>query len=156
MKKNKDSIKTISRKTRTESATRLIGTKSARKVSEDFSKESQRFKERSWYIFVLAYIGLADSGCDHLIDIRLSENNKYIVVGIIYNLKHSLEILVKSIGKSFNIESDTEKTHNTKELFRKLLASKTLKNMKDGPKKKIYTEIIKLKPLISKYENYPS
>ena len=30
-----------------------------------------------------------------------------------------------------------------------------LKNMKDGPKKKIYTEIIKLKPLISKYDELP-
>ena len=128
-----------------------------KKGSTDFLEESQKIKEKSWYVFFSAYIRLADNGCDYLIDNGLSGENKYIIVGIIYNLKHSLEVLVKSLLKNFDnrskkdMEKDIERTHVTKDLFEKLKKSPKFENFEK--KKKFETNQVKL--LICKYDELP-
>ncbi|MFA4817429.1 MAG: hypothetical protein WC608_01730 [Parcubacteria group bacterium] len=111
-------------------------------------KEKREIKEKSWYIFVLSFLSNAKNGCDFLINAkRLDDNNKYLLISVIYNFKHGLEVFVKTFSRYLNEKVDkSDHFHDTKtllETFKKQLKSKN--------KKELDSEVDKLEKLIEKY-----
>jgi ATP-dependent Lon protease len=113
----------------------------------------KRIKEKSCYIFVLSFLENAKNGCDSLIGCkRLDSHNKHLIVGIVYNFKHGLEIFLKAFSRSINEKIDkSDQIHDTKRLlenFKKQLSSSRLKKNRTDILKK---EINKLEKIIEKY-----
>jgi len=134
-------------KTKTSTLSEVVSQK--KEVDASFSK--YEISEKGWYVFVNSYLGLARIGCQKLQG-RLSKENKVIVVSIIYNFKHALEILIKALQKTLKKEKeDIEKTHDIDKLFKELnlKVKKEIKQKK--PKEGISKEIKKLERLVKKY-----
>lgn len=110
--------------------------KTSSKLSKEFIRRSnievqKRKIEREWYIFYYSFLNIAKNSCDNIIVKKnLLENDKFISIGIIYNIKHSLEIVVKALSRTFS-DGKIDKSdygHNIKEL---------IKDFKKRNKKKI-------------------
>ncbi|MBA4321168.1 MAG: hypothetical protein C0412_22490, partial [Flavobacterium sp.] len=104
-------------------------------------KEKQEIKEKSWYIFVLSFLSNAKNGCDFLINAkRLDDNNKYLLISVIYNFKHGLEVFVKTFSRFLSEKMDkSDHFHDTKVLFETFK-----KQLKAINKKELDKEIDKL------------
>jgi len=136
----------------------ISGTKTTDKVRlklrrVDVSKIKDETKEKGWYIFVTAYFGLAKAGCQYLQKNRLTLDNKFITVAIVYNLKHGLETILKALQRTLNKgEIDkSDQIHNTNTLSK--ILKKKIK--KDKNKKDLNKQINKLEKLICKYTEIP-
>jgi len=151
MKKNINSIgKTTStaktRKTRT--PIKIIKGKRPQETSKDFSKEGRRTKEKGWYIFVNSYLMFSKIGCEQLQSKkkRLTTNKKYIVIAIIYNLKHSLEIILKAFTRTLNKDIDkSDQIHDIEKLF------SSFKKKIPKKDKTLNRQVDNLKKIITKY-----
>lgn len=113
-------------------------TKTKASYVEEFENRAEikrSTKIKSWYIFVLSFLDNARNECDFLIECkRLDSNNKYLIIGIIYNFKHGLEIFLKAFSRSINEKIDKgDQIHDTKRLlddFKKQLKFNKLKKDK--------------------------
>ncbi|MCK5466764.1 hypothetical protein KAI56_04710 [Candidatus Parcubacteria bacterium] len=136
--------------------TKNEGAKTSSKLSEEFigssNIEAQKIKiEREWYIFYYSFLNIAKNSCENIINKKkLPESDKFISIGIIYNIKHSLEIVVKALYRTFsNGKIDkSDYGHDIKKL---------IKEFKKGNNKKIKrtpnlsNEIDKLEEIMLKY-----
>lgn len=145
----KSLLSTATSKSTSRSTTRVKKQPEPEIVSEDFSEERRKLKEKSWYVFVTAYLEFTKKGCECLLKLKkLSTKDKYVVIGIIYNLKHGLEIILKAVSRSINKNLDSSDTHHDiKKLFHFVMKAKS-QAKKVG---KIKDEIMNLKSLIDKY-----
>ncbi len=112
----------------------------------DFSKKEKEAREKDWYIFALAFLDLAKNGCEYLIKEKSLKSKKYITIGIIYNLKHSLEIILKAFRRfhrrSQNKELNrSDYSHDTERLFDDNFKKQIEKKL-DKKSKKIFSKII--------------
>jgi len=95
-------------------------------------------------VYAIGYLKLALVGCEELIKIKQSENSArnestenirkgWIIIPILYNIQHSLEIMVKFFSQylleDVNI-TKIEKSHDFKDLFDKLRKGIQNKNIK--------------------------
>jgi len=105
-------------------------------------------QEKGWYIFVDSYLRLAEIGCKQLQskESKFTTNKKYIIISIVYNLKHSLEIILKAFARTLAKDTDkSDQIHNTKRLFKEFKKRITKKN------KKLNTQVNNLEKIITKY-----
>ncbi|MCG2694815.1 hypothetical protein L6261_01905 [Candidatus Parcubacteria bacterium] len=121
----------------------------------DKSEEKKDIKEKSWYIFVISFLINAKNECDFLINSkRLDDNNKYLVISIVYNFKHGLEVFLKAFSRFLNEKIDKgDYGHDTKRL---LDSFKNQINKKKGKtklknKKQTDKDINDLEKIIEKY-----
>jgi len=76
----------------------------------------------NWYGFAKSYLEISRVACQYILDGEKEEQKRfrmfYLLVPIIYNIKHSIEVLLKSLRKAF-IEKLTHdfKGHNIKQIF---------------------------------------
>lgn len=125
-------------------------TSTAAKFDKELSKikEKQDVKEKSWYIFVLSFLNNARNGCDFLISAkRLDSNNKFLIISVIYNFKHGLEVFVKTFSRYLSGKIDkSDHFHDTK-----LLLETFKKQLKSKNKKELNKEVDKLEKIVEKY-----
>lgn len=65
----------------------------------------QSIREKDWYMFAVSYFKLAETGCNQFLQGEsLASENKYIVIAIIFNLKHGIEVILKTLIKVSRID----------------------------------------------------
>jgi len=114
----------------------------------DVSEIEHKTQEKEWYVFVNSYLRLSKIGCEQLQSKKkkLTINKKYIVIAIIYNLKHSLEIILKAFSRTLNRDIDKgDQIHDIKKLFTSF-KKKIKKN-----DKKLNKQVDSLEEIITKY-----
>src|SRR3990167_3456250 len=72
---------------------------------------------QQWLYFSVAYLDIAECGCDNLLN-KADKGmlDKFIVIPVIYNVKHALEIILKYLTK-IGEKENYERIHNLKKLF---------------------------------------
>ena len=130
--------------------------KTSSKLSEEFSRHSdtevqKRKIEREWYIFYYSFLNIAKNSCDNIITKEnLLESDKFISIGIIYNIKHSLEIVVKALSRTFS-DGEMDKSdygHDIKKLIKDFKKRNGTK-IKESPD--LSNEIDRLEEIMLKY-----
>ena len=130
--------------------------KTSSKLSEEFIKSSsvemqKKKTEREWYIFYYSFLNIAKNSCDNIISKkRLLDSDKFISIGIVYNIKHSLEIVIKALSRTFS-DGKVDKSdygHDIKELI-KIFKKSNNKKIKEKPG--LSDEIDKLEEIMLKY-----
>jgi len=95
----------------------LRNMKSAESNFKDISKI------KGWITFVDSYLKISDQGINYYLQIKQKSNNdKYILIPIVYNLKHSLELILKTLEKlqSNKGNSCVTKSHNLHAILKNL------------------------------------
>ena len=113
-------------------------------INIDASEEKYETREKEWYIFVNSYLTLSEIGCEQLLQSgKLTIKKKYIIISTIYNLKHSLELMIKTFTRIINKNTNkNDRDHDIKELFTAL--KRTIQKKSRNKEKKIKKEDIKL------------
>ncbi len=147
------SVKKKTKKNSTEASNFILPkspTKTAAKYDEDLPKKvetKQDIKEKSWYLFVLSFLGVAINNCEFILNGRLTNNDKILVIGIIFNFKHSLEVVIKAFSRVLSENMDkSDRGHDTKALLEAFKKKPKIKN-----KRKLSQDINELEKLIEKY-----
>ncbi|MCD6085427.1 hypothetical protein J7J41_00320 [bacterium] len=100
----------------------------------------------SWSFFAPAYLEISRLGCMSLLKKKkFKDSDKFLLLPIVYNLRHALEIMMKSFIQKF--DSNYSKTHNIGILYKELE-----KKIKNGNCRKILDEIYLL---VVKYQQMP-
>lgn len=120
--------------------------------SVDLSKKEYESKEKDWYIFASAFLNIAKNSCDNIIlKKKLSSDDKFIFIGIIYNVKHGLEVILKAFARTINKKLDkSDYDHDINRLmkdFREKIKKKINKN------NNLKEEMGELEIIIEKYYN---
>lgn len=70
----------------------------------------KKINERDWYIFTKSFLSLGKSGCDKVLkkEDEASEEDKVSSIGIIFNLKHGIEIFLKMLIHRFQDKEDID------------------------------------------------
>jgi hypothetical protein len=91
-------------------------------ISTSFTP-SKLTKEANWSIFVQSYIKLSIIGCDQILSQKKFLNeDKFLIISILFNLKHALEIVIKTIDTRMNQEDHKVAfNHNSKEHIKKIV-----------------------------------
>ncbi|MBI5077122.1 hypothetical protein HZB94_01955 [Candidatus Falkowbacteria bacterium] len=104
-----------------------------------------------WYYYAQSYFSLAHLACQYLLDSdkkyskaisseksfsSLKYNNRDLIVPIVFNIKHGIEVFLKGIIKQLNIplphqEKKGEHGHDIKYLYNKLIDNKAIQNKPD-------------------------
>lgn len=116
--------------------------------SSDVVKEK---KEKDWFLFLGSFLNIAKCGCESSLGSRKFDlESKSIIVGVIFNIKHSLEILLKAINRKNNKKID--KSDYGHDLLR-LMDFVSVKNINSAEKnKKEYSKCFEnLKKIVIKY-----
>jgi len=100
------------------------------KKEKDLRKSSDSL---NWFLFAWGYLEIAESGCDKFLEKDKGDEDKEflnstIIISIVFNIKHALEIVIKSFNKTIN--GNFDKTHNINNLF-KSFENKILSKIKD-------------------------
>jgi len=99
-------------------------------------------KVSNWYTFTLSFLLLSDIGCDNFLSTKIDSLDKSLALSIIFNLKHSLEIVMKTISYDVSGNNIAE-IHDVQDLLQKL---------KDKIKK--HKNAKKIKEHLDKFEKY--
>ena len=112
-------------------------------------QEKQKIKEKSWYIFVLSFLVNAKNGCDFLINSKKLDGNSYLIISVIFNLKHGLELFCKAFTRFINIKIDkSDHGHDVRMLFQTL---KEKLNSNQKYKESLSKEVNELERIVEKY-----
>ena len=95
--------------------------------------------------FLFSFLSLADVGCDKFLSSKIDVADRSIILSILFNLKHSLEIVMKTI--SWQVSGDYDMGHDVQKLI------KELKNRIKKSKKSqiINSHLDKLEKFLLKY-----
>ena len=84
----------------------------------------KRTSELNWFLFSSSYLDIAECGCDKFLDLEekiceKNENyiNRFIIISIVFNIKHALEIIIKFFTK-ISVKESYKPNHNLNELFK--------------------------------------
>lgn len=85
--------------------------------------------EKGWFIFFYSFLSLASYGCDKLLESKkFNSNCKYIIVGVVFNVKHSLEVLLKAFTRQINPDIDkSDRGHDLYKLYENFKKTKKIK-----------------------------
>ncbi len=109
------------------------------------SPDQKETKRTNWYIFTFSFLSLSDIGCDHLLTNKADGFDRGLILSILFNLKHSLEIVMKTI--SYHVCGEFDKGHDLQDLIEKL-KNKTRKRKNN---KAIKKHLDNLEKLLMKY-----
>lgn len=113
--------------------------------------EKTKIRVLNWYIFTFSFLLLSEIGCDNFLNSKTEPLNKSLALSIIFNLKHSLEIVMKTIHCNIYGNNISE-THDVQDLIDKLKGkiekNKKLKNIK---KQEIKNQLNKFEKYLIKY-----
>jgi hypothetical protein len=106
------------------------------------------FSQTNWFIYSVVYLDLADAGCVRWLTQK--DKNNWLVIPIVYNVKHAMEITLKAF-KRISSDEDVDKSHDLLKLFKNLKS--VLKNkIKNKDNRKELSDILnKLEVLVYKY-----
>ena len=121
-------------------------------------EKKQKINQLYWYEFSTHYLTIAELVCQELLDGDYDKKNKAkqlksdysiteLYVPIIFNMKHSIELLVKALKFMYHQKENTDggdKTHNSKKIFNDLSVCLDYEKIKN--------ELIKFAELGSKSE----
>jgi len=104
--------------------------------------EKKETRVLNWYTFTFSFLLLSEIGCDNFLDSKIERSDKSLALSIIFNLKHSLEIVMKTI--SYDVSGNNiGEIHDVQDLIQKL---------KDKIKK--HKNSSKIKSELDKFEKY--
>lgn len=92
------------------------------------SVKTAEIKTANWYMFTFSFLTLASMGCDNLLSNKVDPWDRGMVISIIFNLKHSLEVVLKTISNHLNESFDPG--HDVQDLVSKL--KKRIKGRKNA------------------------
>jgi len=118
----------------------------------------------SWSFFALAYLEVSHLGCMSLLKKKkFKDSDKFLLLPIVYNLRHALETMMKSFFKELGL--DYEKIHNIRKLYKELKSKKVRKKIKERLKsrkerkndnyRKILKTLEEIYLLVVKYQQMP-
>jgi hypothetical protein len=112
----------------------------------DASEIKYKKREKDWYIFVSSYLKIAENSCK-LLEKRLTQEGKFIIIAIVYNLKHALENIIKAFNRTINKDIDkSDQIHDIKKLFKGFE-----KSAKGKGSEKLKKQLKSLESLVIKY-----
>ncbi len=125
---------------------------SAPNIQQLVSIEDKVPNDKDWYIFVNSYLNLSLYACESILTKKFTTKNKAVLIAIIFNIKHSLEIIIKAFQKTLNEETEVKYGHNIKLLISEFKKN-IIKKSKNTPEKKksLSKDIGKLEDFINKY-----
>lgn len=100
-------------------------------------------KKSNWYTFTFSFLSLSEIGCNDFLINKSPDKN--LVLSILFNLKHSLEIVIKTISN--DISGEFTEGHDVQDLIGKLKA----KVGKNKNKIKLNTQLNKFESYLEKY-----
>lgn len=124
-----------------------------------------------WTIFSLGYLNLAELSCLEIIEKKYqytANHGKIIYIPIIFNIRHAIEIFIKTFSIKFlkkDFLDNTDHTHDIQELFLKFREKISKKRLQESIKKwkdenpdnkeEISSDTIfnELESIINKYQN---
>lgn len=126
-------------------------------VHKNMKKSKQTHYE--WIFYAMSFLGLAKIGCRELIDQKYRDGNplmenslygteKFLLIPILFNFKHALELFIKGAGVS--IDGNYWNKHDLDYLLKDL--EPRVKNLfKNRGENKVFQKIEELKLIIKKY-----
>lgn len=125
--------------------TENVSTSSATITAKTVNDETTT-KILNWYSFTFSFLSLSDIGCDNFLGSKNESLDKSLALSIIFNLKHSLEIVMKTISYDVS-KNNIAEIHDVQDLIQKLRD----KVKKHKSSKKIKVEIDKFEKYLIKY-----
>ncbi|KKQ24348.1 MAG: hypothetical protein US40_C0005G0022 [Candidatus Roizmanbacteria bacterium GW2011_GWC2_37_13] len=119
-----------------------------------------------WFFYAMSFLGLAKIGCRELINQKYRDkdfltedllygaeesNSRFLLIPIFFNVKHSLELFIKTVG--VNIDGEYRDKHDLDYLL-KDLKSRVKNLFKNRNKNEIFQKIEDLKSIVKKYFLY--
>ena len=98
--------------------TDISSTSSSNVIAEQITSKITT-KVSNWYTFTSSFLSLSYIGCDKFLDTKTEDLDKSLALSIIFNLKHSLEIVMKTI--SYDVSGNNiGEIHDVQDLLKKL------------------------------------
>jgi predicted DNA-binding protein (UPF0251 family) len=121
------------------------------------SQPTPTVKQENWYIFSKSFLNLAELGCKELLSREeLSAQDLELLIPIIYTIRHSIEIILKTLSVLLGDENTkVERIHKVDELIGKLKERPSTAKGLSPTKRKEWTSLIEeLSPFIKEYTEY--
>lgn len=110
-------------------------------------------KRKNWQVFTLSFFNLAAAGCQKLESLEsLSDEDKQMFISIIFNIRHGLEVLIKTFMAIINDEKyRIENIHDVESLMEKLQKKITGQKLKKKVKDELSKSLSELENFLTKY-----
>ena len=113
----------------------------------------KRISELNWILFSSSYLDIAECGCDKFLEKERGKNenyfDKFIVISIVFNIKHALEVIIKFFTK-ISVKENYKPNHNLDELFKEF-KNVEKKITKEKDKKRLRKNLESLQLFVYEY-----